>query len=291
MNKQVFLLIIAMFCAHASMVYTVDVDRAGFASITLSMEGGGSAEVALPRDAGNFRIVGGSYSIANSSASVVPGKLGFTTFSFSSNMLTEKTGASWKLYAYPPEGAETAIYMPAYTTIEEFSSQPEKVSAEDSRTLVEMGDSGPVQISYMLDEQPVSEAGEDLFFFYLIAGIAALLLAREAMLRFPANVPKALPIERGVEAQGKKAGPGATLEMTPGKEEMMETFNRNDLKVVNFLLENGGKSRRNLLERKAGISKSSLSMAIRRLERRKIIEIDRTSTTHFVKLSEKFLTL
>jgi uncharacterized membrane protein len=79
--------------------------------------------------------------------------------------------------------------------------------------------------------------------------------------------------------------------MTGGKKEMMETFNENDLKIANFLLSAGGKSRRNDLERRSGISKSSLAMALNRLEKRKIIEIDRTSTTHFVKLSDYFLKL
>ena len=151
MNRLVFLLIIAT-CAHASMVYTVDVDRAGFASVTLSIEGGESSEVALPADAGNFRIVGGSYSIGNGTASVVSGKLGFTTFSFSSNMLTEKSGTSWKLHAFPPEGAETLIYMPAYTTMEGFSPQPERVSAEDSRTLVEMDEGEQERLMLKLTE-------------------------------------------------------------------------------------------------------------------------------------------
>jgi uncharacterized membrane protein len=82
-----------------------------------------------------------------------------------------------------------------------------------------------------------------------------------------------------------------SLEVTSGKKEMMETFNENDLRIVNHLLQTQGKSRRNELERKTGISKSSLAMAINRLEKRKIIEIDRTATTHFVKLSDYFLKL
>ena len=83
----------------------------------------------------------------------------------------------------------------------------------------------------------------------------------------------------------------STLEITPGKKEMMGTFNDNDIKIVNHLIEKQGKSKRNELERRTGISKSSLAMALNRLEKRKIIEVDRGSTTHFVKLSDYFLKL
>ena len=58
-----------------------------------------------------------------------------------------------------------------------------------------------------------------------------------------------------------------------------------------MLLSSSGKARRNELERRSEVSKSSLAMALNRLEKRKIIEIDRTATTHFVKLSDYFLRL
>ncbi|MFP3949862.1 MAG: helix-turn-helix transcriptional regulator [Candidatus Micrarchaeia archaeon] len=284
MNRQVLLLIFAMCLAHASMIYTVDVDRAGFAEITLSIEGGESAEVALPGDAAKFRIVGGTYYMENDTAGITPGKLGFATFSFSSSMLTEKEDGGWKLRVLPPEGAKTRVYMPPYTTIGEFSPRPELVSSTNSRTSVEMAEgSGLIEISYLLEEQPLPQEEKEFTLAYIVAILVLLIITREAAIRFW--------IQGKNKASGEKEEKRPTLELTPGKKEMMETFNENDLKIVKYLLENEGKSRRNLLERKAGISKSSLSMAIRRLERRKIIEIDRSATTHFVKLSEYFLRL
>lgn len=357
MNRWAFFLLFAAFCAHASTLYTVDVGREGEASVTLSIEGGGSAEVLLPEDAHNFRIVGGEYVLGGESANVSAGRLGIATFSFSSNMLTGKDGGSWELRAYPPEGAETVIYMPAYASIGEFSVQPEKVSAQEQRAQLEFGKGAggaPIRIIYALEEPEIMQEGEFPIWQALFAALVVLVAAREAAIRvrlpwgknaerggsgrhmglagsargkagllkrgqaaaeegggkeafgegeeyFGGNAVRAREGKRAAYPEGGRAREGMnapaggaggrvpTLEITEGKKEMMETFNKNDLLIVQYLLENGGKSARNILERKSGISKSSLSMAIRRLERRKILEVDRTSTTHFVKLAEYFL--
>jgi uncharacterized membrane protein len=276
MNRTVFLLLFALSLSHASLTYTVDTGRSGFSSVILSAEAEAGAEVFLPEDASNFRIVGGSYSIVNDTAYIEAGKTGFVTFSFSSSMLTTKTSSGWKLQFFPPEGAAVHAYMPAYATMENSIPQPAKVYAENSRTLAEFSPADTVTVYYRLEEQP-APVPEDNTALYVLA---AAILAAAAVIAFALRRPKAAKHE-----------PKPTLGMSPGKKEMMETFNENDLKIVDFLLENKGRSRRNLLERKTGISKSSLATALRRLEKRRIIEMDRTSTTHSVKLSDYFLKL
>jgi len=284
MNKLYFLLLGLLFTSHASLTYTVDTDRSGFSSVILSLEDEQEANVTLPEDARNFRIVGGSYSTVNDTALVRAGKTGFATFSFSSDALTSKTDSTWKLLLFPPARSTVLIYMPPYATVEGSSPQPRKVSAEDSRTMLEIGYSKNISIYYHLDEQPLAVAESDMPAFYILA--AAIVLASAAVVVSIILRGGTLMPSRQKEAEKKPI-----LGMTAGKKEMMETFNENDTKIVDFLLSNKGKSRRNELERETGISKSSLAMALNRLEKRKVIEIDRTSTTHFVKLSETFLKL
>ncbi len=283
MNKLYFLLLGLLFTSHASLIYTVDIDRSGFSSVTLSLEDEQGANVTLPEDARNFRIVGGSYSKVNDTAIVMAGKTGFATFSFSSDALTSKTDSTWKLLLFPPARSTTLIYMPPYATVEDSFPQPRRVSAEDSRAQLEIGYSNNITVHYRLEEQPLPVAESDMPAFYILA--AAIVLASAAVivsiiLRGGTLIPSR-------QKEEKKP----TLGMTAGKKEMMETFNENDTKIVDFLLSKRGKSRRNELERETGISKSSLAMALNRLEKREVIEIDRTSTTHFVKLSERFLRL
>ena len=293
MNKILLVVLLALSVANAVVTYTVDTDRDGASSVTLSIEGSGSADVYLPPDAKNFRIVGGSYSVVNQTASVVSGPTGFTTFSFSTDLMTTKSDSSWKLSFSPPEGALIRAYMPAYSTIVNSFPQPRMVSSEDSRTVIDFDYSRTTSVYYRLDEpSPVQEEMNGGLFILGAALVIALAAIGIALLM---RKPQAIVVETkngdlvAVSASPPEKTP--TLQMTQGKKEMMETFNENDLKIVNYLLGTEGKSRRNELERKSGISKSSLAMAINRLEKRKIIEIDRTATTHFVKLSEYFLKL
>jgi len=270
MNKHILLAFLLFSLSFSSIIYTVDTDRAGFSSITVSLEQEQSVNIALPQDANSFRIVGGSYQIINNTA--VVSSSGIATFSFTSETLTSKSGSEWKLALSPPEDADIYVYMPGFTTIVSSSAQPSTVTSENYRTVVQFQPSDFISISYRLEEVQTEPEGDSTLV------IAAAIIA--------AAVIAALILKGGGKKEKK-----STLSLTPGKKEMMETFNENDAKIVNYLFEEKGKAKRNDLERKTGISKSSLAMALNRLEKRKIIEIDRGATTHFVKLSEYFLKL
>lgn len=283
MNKTQFFALLLLSLGSASHLFTVDVDRSGLSSATLSLEGGDTVNVSLPEDAYNFRMVGGSYSIANRTATVVSGATGFATFSFSTSLFTTKTDSVWTLSFSAPDGGSVRVYAPPYAAIENSLPQPRMVSSEDSRLILEIGGSDRITVRYRLDEPPQTNEQSDLSI--VLFAVAALLLVLIFMQR-----SKLLSFAQSAQAK-TPAGRAPSLEPTPGKREMLQTFNENDLRIVSFLTGNQGRSRRNELERKTGISKSSLAMALNRLEKRKIIELDRTSTTHFVKLSDFFLRL
>jgi uncharacterized membrane protein len=287
MNKALLAALFLLSASFAAYTYTVDADRSGFAAVTLSMEGGDSVNVSLPSDASDFRVVGGSYQVAGSQATVSAGPSGLATFSFSTSQFTEKADSGWKLSFSPPEGAAVRIYAPPYAAIEGAFPQPASVSSDGFRLVIEYAPDKRMTLYYRLEEPPPATAQPDFLLPAALAVLAAALIAAN-QLRGGWKRPLPPP-ERESRPIAEETAP--TLRMTPGKKEMMETFNANDLAVVNNLLANGGKSRRNELERKAGVSKSSLAVALNRLERRKILDIDRTSTTHFVKLSDYFLRL
>ncbi len=285
MNRTMLLALLAVSSVFAASTYTIDVARSGIASVTLSLDSGDAVEVGLPADAYDFRIVGGSYSISGGNATVTAGPSGLAVFSFTSSALTAKTDSGWKLSFSPPEGAEVRIYAPPYAVLGEVFPRPESVASDGSRLVIETPYSRQITAYYKLEEQPQApEQQEILLPLAIIASAlvlaAAFLHGRKSQAAMPAPLVRPAAAERP---------PG--LEMSAGKREMMETFNANDLKIVNRLLECGGKSRRNELERRSEISKSSLAMALNRLEKRKIIEMDRTATTHFVRLSDYFLRL
>jgi len=267
----ILLLLASSSCA--SMVYTLDLDRTGHAAATLSLQDEESVRLALPADAGTLRILGGSYSIANGTATIEVGQSGITTFSFTSDTLSSKSGSSWRLAFTAPEGADVSVFMPPYSAIEDISPGAKRVYSEDSRAQVDIEGATSVSIDYRLEEQPsLQGSAMDI---YVLAG--AIVIAAFV-------IGLSLRKERGPQRK-------ASLSLTEGKKEMIGTFNENDKLIVDFLLENHGRAKRNALERKTGISKSSLAMALNRLEKRRIIEIDRGATTHYVKLSDYFLGL
>ena len=261
-----------LLCAAYAATYTVDLDREGTASVALSLNSEETVSVPLPPDASNFRIAGGQYEIINNSAAVISG--GFATFSFSTSTLTSKGDAGWSLSVNPPKGARVRILLPPYSMLGNITPQPENVHAEDSRIVVLEAGNGTINAEYSLGAIPLQETD----FMPFIAG-GALIAALGA----------AYYLYRGMGTPGGEKKP--SLAMTKGKGEMYETFNENDRAIVDFLVSKGGRCRRNELERGSGISKYSLAMALNRLERRKIVEIDRGATTHFVKLADYFLRL
>jgi len=278
MNKAVFFLLLMAFSAFASTTYTADIDREGDASVIVSLVDEKQVQVILPVDAANFRIVGGSYITEDGTAVIETGKTGLASFSFSSSLLTEKSGPAWTLVLNPPENSTITVFMPAYSTINNVTPAATRIFSEDSRIQVDTAYAKRVVIAYELEDQPAADA-DGLQTEYLILGVSIVLGAGIIVWAMK---------KRGLQ---DKKGKEPSLKMTDGKKEMMETFNGNDLTIVNYLLGQEGKARRNELERKSGISKSSLAVALNRLERRKIIEIDRSATTHYVRLSEYFLKL
>jgi flagellar basal body-associated protein FliL len=287
MNKTAFLVL--MLASLSAAVYTIDVDRSGRSSVTLSLQGNENATVPLPADARDFGIVGGSYNIVNGTAIVKSAQVGFTTFIYSSDLLAMKDETGWRLFVSPPEGTSVVIFMPAYSILTTSLPEPETVASSESRTEIEYGAVKNIDIEYRLGEVPPQK--QDALIY--IVAVAVVVVVALVILKNPMATrqqPQSQPAQTHPmpeQTPGKKP----SLDMTPGKKEMMETFNENDVLIVNCLLDSNGKMRRNELERKTLISKSSLAMAINRLEKRKIIEIDRSATTHFVKLSENFLTL
>jgi hypothetical protein len=228
----------------------------------------------------------------NGSATVSPGPSGITTFSFTTSLFTSKSGDSWSLAFTPPEGSSIRVILPEYSMLGGSDTAPTSVSASQYRPMLYFNPESRISLSYSLGPSPSSEDTPMALGQYILGASALLAIAAiAASYLIFLRKPQPRPASSGNAPPPSDTPHQPDLALTVGKKAMMETFNENDLKIVGFLLANQGKSRRNELERKCGISKSSLSMALNRLEKRKMIEIDRTSTTHFVKLSDAFLRL
>ncbi len=278
LNKIMIILIMLSVPIFASEDVTIKLDQSGTASVVLSIYGESDATIiSMPRDAEKIGVIGGSYAIENGNAIINPGSSGFTTFSFKSSILTRKINEDWELSFSSSNESTVYVHLPAHAAMISSHPRPSEISAESSMTILKF-EEGDLRLEYRQDTMPpVEEDKNQPIILALILGSAIVIAA---------YLSRSRPKTKKNEPERK-----ASLDITPGKTEMMETINRNDLIIVKYLLSYDGKSKRNVLERKTNVGKSSLAKAIDRLEKRRIIEIDRTSTTHFVRLSEYFLKL
>lgn len=72
------------------------------------------------------------------------------------------------------------------------------------------------------------------------------------------------------------------------REILLSSLTENERIVINLLMEHGGELLRTEISRGTNLPKSSLAMALKKLEDRKIIEIDKTFTIHRIKFTEWF---
>lgn len=78
---------------------------------------------------------------------------------------------------------------------------------------------------------------------------------------------------------------------TSHKNNVLKTLSNNEKKVVQIILDNNNSAKRSQIERETKLAKSSLASTLTQLENKKIVEVDRNNTTHFVKLTGWFVDL
>lgn len=73
-----------------------------------------------------------------------------------------------------------------------------------------------------------------------------------------------------------------------GMQKVLAMLGDNDTSIINLLMQNGGELKRALIEKRLGISKSSLALSLRRLSQKKVVDIDESGFTQKIRLSEWF---
>lgn len=87
------------------------------------------------------------------------------------------------------------------------------------------------------------------------------------------------------------AGTSEKIPTTSGMKSVLAMLGDNDNRIVSVLQENGGELKRALVERRAEISKSSLALCLRRLQNKKVVELDSSGFTQKVRLTGWFRSL
>ncbi len=279
-------LLVILLLMHAASAqsgeYSVVVEENGNALVLIALEGPGTVDIPLPLDVTYPEVLNALYveSADGVEVSLPDGEP--VTVAYQTSMITAKTGGGWTLDMsfggyYPvlvslPKDANVKSTDPAAA----FSETPDSMNlvwdSTDSITVEYDFQAAPVtpttlQTTTTTASTTTTTLPADGDNAILLAGLLFVVVLAAAAAGYAAL---------------KRRGP------TSGMRKVMRTLSGNEYKVVDTLLKNKCGMRRNDLERSAGISKSSLALALNNLERKNIVEVDRANTTHYVEVTKWF---
>ncbi|MFH1590563.1 MAG: hypothetical protein ABIC95_01410 [archaeon] len=266
-----------------SAAYTILVDDSGEALVLITMSGTGLHTLELPEDVDDVRVKGALYLIENGTLELSIGSAEEAAVLYKTALLTEKR-VGWQVGMGLLESADSSVtlHLPPDVVVEE----------TDPRAFVEDGDyttiswAGPLSafsVSYAFpvaddplppiqdtpiilpDPESEPDSKTDSFFTPLVVAmvlISAIIIVTLGIILW----------RRQNSAENKR--------------NVLKTLPKNEGAIIKALSAAGGGLRRNELERKSGIAKSSLASSLHNLEKKSIVEIDRTHTTHYVSLTE-----
>ena len=156
---------------------------------------------------------------------------------------------------------ETIVSIPKETII--INTEPSAFIETLNYTKIIFNDENNLKITYNFPDKVINEPGNNkkqISFLPIILGIGSIISFYVII----------------------------KLKKKSNKENITKTFSKNERLIVKALMENKGEIKRNLLERKTKMAKSSLANTLNMLERKKIIEINKTHTTHYIKFTRWF---
>ncbi|MBN1385588.1 hypothetical protein JW968_01265 [Candidatus Woesearchaeota archaeon] len=245
---------------------TVFVSETGNSVVMLQITGQDTTEVMLPLDVSQPSIKGGLYVLSENGIKVAAKDVAVVIYK--TDLFTFKQGANWTFETDLLGHANTKIKLPSHAIILEtgglIDADTNEISFDDS----------DIRLTYTFGEKPAEN--EKKTWIYLII-LAIILLAIAGIMIF---------LKKSQEPTGESTE--GTNRQGKGQANVIKTLSSHQAKLVELIMQNNGEIKRNKLERISGYAKSSLASCLNSLERKKIIEIDKTSAVHYVRLTEWF---
>jgi|GEM_PF-1595998 len=283
----ILLLMAACQMAAAQMECSIVVEENGNALVLYALEGADTIAIPLPPDVTYPQVLNALYVETSDGIEVSLTDGEPATIAYQTSMLTEKSGGNWALDAdLGGTGYSILLSLPKSANI--LSTEPRAAVSEtgDSKNLIWDSDSRvSVEYSFLADPKkttttrqvpttvtsPASAEPQDEGGYGALIVLAGITVVGILIL---AIIGVYILMKRGRPSEGMR--------------KVMRTLGGNEYKIIDTLLKHGGGMKRSELERTASISKSSLALALNNLERKNIVDVDRTNTTHFVEVTEWF---
>jgi len=285
-SKIAFILIITLSLPAAALSSTTNVvlEENGNSAVFMVFEGEGTVEVPLPLDVPEPLVEGALYVISQQGVQLSLEGDDTAVLSYTSSILTSKNEGVWSFSFQTPEtkNNEVILSLPLNSNLKNVEPRGVVSVNEDSR-VVNWQTSGRKTLSAAFEYTKASPTstvsketttiesrqvddetglGDYLVYIILLVAIAAVILF----------------------SYQKK-----TKKPSKGMIKVMRTLSGNEYKMVDTLLKQKEFGmRRSDLERASSLAKSSLAMSVTNLERKNIVDVDRTRTVHYIELSKWF---
>jgi uncharacterized membrane protein len=296
----VLAILLPLVSAQLSANYDIIVDDSGASLVLLTLSGEGETSLILPADVSDPVVEGAPYITEDSRLYVsVSGGLPCTVM-YVTDHFTGKQGAEWTASLEMPENISDTyvkISLPHDAKFVSASpSSPQLSRTNDSLVASWLFTSAPpasISLLYSLSQTPFSPpAGQQTNPPASQPPQTTLQWTAEYTLLFAVPIILLLAVVSAFYLWRKTTGKQKPkLEVTEGMRNVMKALNESDVKIIEAIIDSGGEIKRSTLERKTQTAKSSLALALQRLESKNIVKMDKERASHYVALSEWFRSL
>jgi uncharacterized membrane protein len=250
---------LAVLEARAISTYNILVDESGEAAVVVEINAVGLVTLPIQPDSSGIRVKGALYRTENSTMELSIASMQKAVILYKTSMLTDKTGENWTLRMDLLGDSDVTLALPKHAVIK--STVPKAfIDSEEYNKLVFQNTSS-IEIEYAFGEKPSNSL------LPLALGAGAVLAGAGAAAYILSKNKK--PLKQSA------------------KEKILKTLSVNERAIVQTLMEKG-EMKRSDLEKTTKMAKSSLANTLNNLERKNIVEIDKTYTAHFVKFTGWF---
>ncbi len=250
--------------------YSIVVQENGNSLVIIGLRGDGVINLPIQPDVKDIRVKGGLFIQNNQSIEVSIGSTQEAVVMYKTAMLTTKEGNSWHFSLSAGRSDTVTVAMPKDTLI--VQTNPNAMIESGNYTkLIWKNPSAAIEVDYKFQEETLkpSAGTTDSNDTPIHSGWVLVL----PFVLIPFAVVAGLAL--------RKARPSK-------KENIIKTLSNNEALIVKLLLQNRGGIKRNQLERASKLAKSSLANTLNTLERKNIVEIDKTNVTHYIKFTRWF---
>lgn len=270
--RKVMLLIVLLALipnAKAEINYFFQVQDNGETNTTIEITA--PIQFKIPPDA-NPSIEGGTLEKEENTICAKTEEIAIITYATS--YYTRKEKGVWHFEAETPSSTSIELTLPQQVHV--VQSQPNaNFEKEENWKLTWQNTTNSITVSYVsvnqasfTQEKPIRTQNKNLIITILLLVAIGIYLVIS-----------------------KRKVPFLKPKITDGQLNIMRAANPNEALVMQILLKYNGRIKRNTLEKETKLSKSSLASTLKNLEKKNIINIDRTFFVHYITLTDWFKSL